>query len=808
MQLRSIAALIVIFILPKLLLASEAAADYSLSQQPPPRREKVICGPNAVYAMLSACSVEVDPLLVDELLRAHPTGMSLSDVRDALSAAGVSAAVRHCTASQLSAAPTPYVAYLKFELSGGHYLVVLSQDKGLAHVLDPTTGEMFTTRSEKLLNASAGYVIVPSRQSPTLPMLELSITLISFALLGCYWSPRLKKAVLASFIFWPLLTARAAMAAGPPTLEPRAVDVTSNWRSSRNSGTNCLWLLLNCAGKRVDYAELRAQTDDDDLSLDTLRKVSLNHGLKLVPIQLTFDELRQTSSPFVLFMEPEGIGSGTFALLVDINQDKVNYIEGGGVRWVQQSRGDFRRSWSGYALTPAPATDVRFPLALRGLSIVGLLGAGWCIARSLSTPKQTSCVLILLLLSSAPESARAVVAANNELPEDVRRALEYEAAQLAPLTVSWVLERERVDGAATMVHDGQGTRGLPGPDENRITVQAGMLYTRTDRGDQRGDVMEHSFDGVSYFIGRPPLPNRLHQASLTKMDVRWLAAREPQAPWFSAVYLDMVGFSIPSTSTELNRCAKVQSRVLKLLADGGKLISCANVTMDGRQSSRVEIETEDPDGLPRAGANATQAPQTLRKARLSEEQIHQNVAAMRRRFAPPAKKRLVFFLDPQRGYALTYYEEKKANGSMLLATANERWQQVPQRALWLPQQCRITHYTRDNRLFDEPVMVSIIRATSFDAGAKPDALFTLNYSSPGTKVHEQWADGRRESYEIPATPADLSKVIAQARDAGYFHAPRGLSAYWWVFVAIGLAVSAAAIAVTVYLLRHAPKRRS
>jgi hypothetical protein len=808
MLLRSVVALIVIFILPKLLLASEAPADHRLSQGPPPRREKVICGPNAVYAMLSACRVEVNPLLVDELLRAHPTGMSLSDVRDALTAAGVSAAVRHCTASQLSAAPTPYVAYLKFELSGGHYLLVLSQDKALARVLDPTTGEMFTTRLDKLLNASAGYVIVPSQQSPTPRMFELSVTLIFFALLGCCWSPRLKKAVLASFIFWPVMTARAGTAPGPPTLAPRAVDATSNWRSSRNSGTNCLWLLLNCAGKRVDYAELRAQTGSDDPSLDVLTNVSLDHGLKLVPVQLTFDELRESSSSFILFMEPEGIGSGTFALLVDISQDKVNYIEGGGVRWVQQSRGDFRRSWSGYALTPAPAVDARFPLVLRALSLIGLLGAGWCIARTLSTPKQISCSLIILSLLSTQGPAWAAETATQELPEDVRRALEYGAAQVAPLTVSWVLERERIDGAATMAHAGQGTLSVPGLDENRITVQAGMLYTRTDRGDRRADVMEHSFDGVTYFIGRPPLPNRLHQASLTKMDVRWLAAREPQAPWFSAVYLDMVGFSIPSTSTELNRRAKVQSRVLKLLADGGQLISCANVTMDGRQSSRVEIETEDPDGLPRAGANATQAPQTLRKAGLSEEQIHQNVTAMHRRFAPPAKKRLVFFLDPQRGYALTHYEEKKANGSMLLATANERWQPVPQRALWLPQQCRITHYTRDNRLFDEPVMVSIIRATSFDAGAKPDALFTLNYSSPGTKVHEQWADGRRESYEIPATPADLSKVIAQARDAGYFHAPRGLSAYWWVFIAIGFTLSAAAIAVTAYLLRRAPKRRS
>jgi hypothetical protein len=334
-------------------------------------------------------------------------------------------------------------------------------------------------------------------------------------------------------------------------------------------------------------------------------------------------------------------------------------------------------------------------------------------------------------------------------------------------------------------------------DESILTLQDGMLYSRLARYYAGTDVLEHAFDGSNYFIGRPPLSSIAHQPSLTKIDVRWLVARDPKAPWVSAVYLELAGFSIPSTSAELSRREAVQSRILKLVAAGARFISCRDVTAGASRVARVEIEVSDPDGVPPEGLDRSRTQLRWQSEGLSKRQIEEGLEAMKRRFAPPAKKRLIFHLDPQRNFAVARYEERKASGAVLFSAINDDFYQLPGRDLWLPRSCRVTHYTGEHTLFTEPVLESTVRVRSIEVSRQSEGIFTLNYSSPGTKIHEQLADGSRESYEIAAKPADLFQAISRARDSRILTKPSNSTRYWWSFLVVGASLTLAAIVLTV-----------
>jgi len=362
-------------------------------------------------------------------------------------------------------------------------------------------------------------------------------------------------------------------------------------------------------------------------------------------------------------------------------------------------------------------------------------------------------IAAVALASIASSTSQAANATQPTLPPQIRDALIRGGNDISPLTVSWSYDQDT----------GSYTLASAGHEEHELTIQGGMLYSRLKRSDASAKILEHTFDGTNYFVGRPPQAGSL-QPSLSILDIGWQFAQEPTKQWFVAPYFEMAGFSIPATSAELRAHATVESRILKLLADGANLTSCGSSTVDGKSLVRIELE--------RGAAGS-----------VSETN-----------FAPPAARRFVFFLDPRFQHAVDQYHEEKSDGTPLLIAQNGGFKPVPSRALWLPEYCRITRYGGDHA---QPIMYTL-HATSIDPQLKPSSLFSLKYTTPGTKMHVQGSDGVRQEYEIPAQPADLAKAIAEARDLGFLRpAPSG-SENWWVLVLSG---AAATIAGTIGVLR-------
>jgi hypothetical protein len=140
---------------------------FSESSDPSPftRYNKAVCGPNAIYLLLSLQSLEVPHDHIMQRVRVGPTGMSLVEMREACSSFGLSTEVRRLDKGSVAAlAKTlPVVAHLgEGDRTTGHYVVVISATTDRVKYLDGTSGQAVEMDVDRFGALWSGHVLVPS----------------------------------------------------------------------------------------------------------------------------------------------------------------------------------------------------------------------------------------------------------------------------------------------------------------------------------------------------------------------------------------------------------------------------------------------------------------------------------------------------------------------------------------------------------------------------------------------------------------------------------------------------------------------
>lgn len=142
---------------------TDTEQTYDKEQADRHHREKVICGPNAVYLLLTIYRCRTSETVIADAMPNDPQGMSLIEIRDALAANGLDAVLRRQTTEQLVDDWRPCIIHTKPNRSSGHYLVLLSIAGSDVHLLDPTSGRSMETKVKYLSKTWSGYVIAPRR---------------------------------------------------------------------------------------------------------------------------------------------------------------------------------------------------------------------------------------------------------------------------------------------------------------------------------------------------------------------------------------------------------------------------------------------------------------------------------------------------------------------------------------------------------------------------------------------------------------------------------------------------------------------
>jgi hypothetical protein len=132
----------------------------------------------------------------------------------------------------------------------------------------------------------------------------------------------------------------------------------NRFRMPENDAINCFYLQLRVLGYTESYEKFREQIADDpkSLSLASLADLGRKFGFRLMAAKMDFAELARADTPVILYFEEGEIGQGRFHLFLGIydNGRSVSLINGAYVLHQYMPRDEFRRHWTGYALTARP----------------------------------------------------------------------------------------------------------------------------------------------------------------------------------------------------------------------------------------------------------------------------------------------------------------------------------------------------------------------------------------------------------------------------------------------------------------------
>lgn len=326
------------------------------------------------------------------------------------------------------------------------------------------------------------------------------------------------------------------------------------------------------------------------------------------------------------------------------------------------------------------------------------------------------------------------------LPDAIREALERNAAQLSPITLTlaeyppgYSAPEGRIDDwlVPEAVQAGEGP--FPGMHQGqllRITWQDGKFRTwrRTRSGRPESEsVYESSSDGqVHYLLSRwAEGPSAMLK---TRMDDP--KENHPDAVLFDPTYLEACGLTMP-TCGESVRSVPARSTILHQLDHGGELLA-----VDG---NRVRIRADNPERVAAERVTDFRALEDeLRRFAMSDEQIQNELAEVRRKQQLPKKWVWTFELDPEVHFAQRKIEASFEDGTLIRRMSCEDFQNIPGRDLHLPRKVAAEWFKRVPAPDENPATLSRVwELVEVESRAVDESRFVIEPEAPDTWVTDR-----------------------------------------------------------------------
>ncbi len=387
--------------------------------------------------------------------------------------------------------------------------------------------------------------------------------------------------------------------------------------------------------------------------------------------------------------------------------------------------------------------------------------------------------LLLLAIWAAPQAPSAQTAT---LPDEIRGALERNATQLSPITVSWTKQARTSlsqTEALKVLHmsDRSSAGSFFAAKTRRSIWQDGKIYNWLRSGLDEDTEAEHSFDGSVLYMGSPGtrLPDGSLQPSLSKHAVASLPDQRPEARYMPDDYFDTIGLPLPTTVGDLKASRSCRSEIMSLLDSGAYLKAVEDVELDRRRVVRVTLVGPNPERLAADQVDLAKEEALVRTGPMTEEQIKRYLGTIRQKQALPATRVLAFYLDPEIHYAMRRREERYEDGTLLHRTNYEEYEKLEGRKVWLPRRYTVDHYTYwdiPSIVHESPIFSDVIEVSEFVLKPVPDEQFVLNYTAAGTWISDDTRPGKPLHFEIPAvTEEELDWALEAARSVPELELP-------------------------------------
>jgi RNA polymerase sigma factor (sigma-70 family) len=307
---------------------------------------------------------------------------------------------------------------------------------------------------------------------------------------------------------------------------------------------------------------------------------------------------------------------------------------------------------------------------------------------------------------AANDNPPVVIERLEEVPAEALRALEENAAQLNPISISYIQQLH------SLLPENEILARLKIPKNSyqfqprsyRRIWQDGKYYYmfrgitlgtfERDGGEPVVHREERSFDGKALYHGEL---REGREGTLWKGRDSFIArvgryhrdANFVQGEPYFSVMDGCTGLYFHEPQ-ERDVGMQARSLLLYFLKEGShRLISVARVALDDRPHLRLEFrgdnmwktyaDQQDIEKLKRDEAFLNSSPEA-QKSRI------ENILAWRKL---PATKRLVYFLDPELHYAVRQSEEWYDPQTLVLRCRRSDFEQLPGRQLWLPRRCEV-----------------------------------------------------------------------------------------------------------------------
>jgi hypothetical protein len=418
----------------------------------------------------------------------------------------------------------------------------------------------------------------------------------------------------------------------------------------------------------------------------------------------------------------------------------------------------------------------------------------------------------------------AIRAAELKIPPAVEQALEENARQLNPISVTCTMRvTSSLSPAETLerlkMANSFRTDRFFVEHQSRVIWQDQKIYSSFkslsgEVGDnETTSLSESTFDGqvISYSSLYNPSKEALARLkkmgggagpitrNITREPIAKVLQRQPGGVGVGNAYFQpSVGLVLESKSRGIATGGGVdehkphaESAVLNYLQNGGKLISVENTLLDSHRSIRIEMEGDNPIRSSAVAYDLDNHRQMLQRnreanakqlARLtaeqkemiqrSQRQQEEMIRIIEEQRKLPATRRYVFYLDPDLHYAVRRFDQSYGADTLLARSTDSQFERVPGRNLWLPRRVE-THlheyYSVPETVFKDAFLTQILDVSAIDGSRVPDETFKLDDTAPGTMVRDgtdpkaKSKDGYL-SYTVPARLEDLPSVIERARN--------------------------------------------
>ena len=367
---------------------------------------------------------------------------------------------------------------------------------------------------------------------------------------------------------------------------------------------------------------------------------------------------------------------------------------------------------------------------------------------------------------------KAAPATVDGIPAEIHAALEQNAKAIHSIGICYTTEiRSRLSEAETFeklqIKPDRASPILFAKRPFRTIVDGQRFYTSeiveslTPSGKLIVVSNEGSFDGAVLYDGskHEPLNDGL-PGTLRKYN--WERQRKSNrsikahvrgpyfagAPWAPSYS----GLSLTRKSSQQSELSP-ESDILRLLRLKANLKSVENVSLDDRALVKIELIAENETREEAGWIDLKKLEDDDSEELATKEERRRTAENVRRQQKLPAKKRIVYFLDPALNYAVRRREEWYDPHTLLVRCDCSDFEKLPDHSVWLPRRCESEIHELHTQLyykwpdfsllvpqltfqFDDSFLTEIVEVTELTQPPFPAEQFVLNYTEPGIYIED------------------------------------------------------------------------